>query len=139
MSTHTITINTDGASRGNPGQAGAGALLVLPEGTEYSVSEYLGKKTNNEAEYKAIALALDKAKNVVGKKETQNYDIYIYMDSELAQKQLTGKYRLKNEAIQALFIEIWNAAVPFNSVSYHHVSRENNKRADALANAALDN
>lgn len=135
----TITIHTDGASRGNPGEAGAGALIVLPDDTEYTVSEYLGQKTNNEAEYKAISLALAHAKKAVGKQRAKMYDIIVYMDSELAQKQLTGQYKLKNEGIQQLFIEIWNQAVPFQSVTYHHIPRERNKRADALANAALDN
>jgi ribonuclease HI len=134
----TITIHTDGASRGNPGEAGAGALIVFPDGTEYTVSEYLGNKTNNEAEYQAIALALERAKQRAGKQQTKTYDVIIHMDSELAQKQLTGEYKLKNETIQNLFIDIWNKAVPFQSVSYRHVPREHNKRADTLANQALD-
>ena len=135
---NSITVHTDGASRGNPGEAGAGALIVMPDGTEHTVSEYLGQKTNNEAEYRAIALALEKCKKVVGKQKLKEYDVNVYMDSELAQKQLTGVYQLKNETIQQLFITIWNLGVPFRSVTYHHVFREENKRADALANNALD-
>ncbi len=134
----SLTIYTDGASRGNPGQAGAGALIILPDETEETVSEYLGEKTNNEAEYQAIALALERAKQRIGKQSAKEHDVHIYMDSELAQKQLTGQYRLKNEGIQKLFIDVWNKAVPFQSVSYHHVPREQNKRADSLANHALD-
>jgi len=134
----TIKIHTDGASRGNPGPASIGVVIELPEGQVKTYGQSLGIATNNYAEYQAIAFALEKTKALVGKANTKKYALEIYLDSELAQKQLTGIYELKDEAIQKAFIQIWNLRIKFKSVQFIHIRREFNKQADALANQALD-
>jgi ribonuclease HI len=134
----TIKIHTDGASRGNPGPASIGIVIELPEGEIKTYNQTLGIATNNYAEYQAIVVALEKTKALVGKTNTKKYAVEIYLDSELAQKQLTGIYELKDEAIQKAFIKIWNLRIKFASVDFIHVRREFNKQADALANKALD-
>lgn len=134
----TIKIHTDGASRGNPGPASIGVVIELPDGEIKTYHQTLGIATNNYAEYQAIVVALEKTKSLVGKTNTKKYNIEVYLDSELAQKQLTGIYELKDEAIQKAFIKIWNLRIKFASVDFIHVRREFNKQADALANKALD-
>ena len=134
----TIKIHTDGASRGNPGPASIGVVIELPNGEIKTYHQTLGIATNNYAEYQAIIVALEKTKSLVGKTNTKKYSIELYLDSELAQKQLTGIYELKDEAIQKAFIKIWNLRIKFDSVDFIHIRRELNKKADALANQALD-
>lgn len=134
----TIKIHTDGASRGNPGPASIGVVIELPNGEIKTYHQTLGIATNNYAEYQAIVVALEKTKALVGKTNTKKYAVEIYLDSELAQKQLTGIYELKDEAIQKAFIKIWNLRIKFTSVDFIHIRRELNKQADALANQALD-
>jgi ribonuclease HI len=134
----TIKIHTDGASRGNPGPASIGVVIELPDGTVKTYHQTLGITTNNYAEYQAIIVALEKTKSLVGKTNSKKYTIELYLDSELAQKQLTGIYELKDEAIQKAFIKIWNLRIKFSSVEFIHIRRELNKQADALANKALD-
>ena len=133
-----IKIHTDGASRGNPGPASIGVVIELPDGTIKTYHQALGIATNNYAEYQAIIVALEKVKSIVGKTNIKKYSIKLYLDSELAQKQLTGIYELKDEAIQKAFIKIWNLRIKFGSVDFIHIRRELNKQADALANKALD-
>lgn len=134
----TIKIHTDGASRGNPGPASLGVVIELPDGSIKTHHQTLGIATNNYAEYQAIVVALEKTKSLVGKANTKKYTVEVYLDSELAQKQLTGIYELKDEAIQKAFIQIWNLRIKFKSVDFIHIRREFNKQADALANKALD-
>ena len=134
----TIKIHTDGASRGNPGPASLGVVIELPDGSIKTYHQTLGIATNNYAEYQAIVVALEKTKSLVGKANTKKYAVEVYLDSELAQKQLTGIYELKDEAIQKAFIQIWNLRIKFKSVDFIHIRRELNKQADALANKALD-
>ena len=134
----TIKIHTDGASRGNPGPASLGVVIELPDGTIKTYHQTLGIATNNYAEYQAIVVALEKTKALIGKSHTKEYAVEVYLDSELAQKQLTGIYELKDEAIQKAFIQIWNLRIKFKSVDFIHIRRELNKQADALANKALD-
>ena len=133
-----ITIYTDGASRGNPGQAGLGVVITLPDGTTKHYAKYIGKATNNQAEYQAIILAFEKAASLVGKKNLKTTSLEFFMDSELACKQLNGEYKLKNEDVQKAFIDIWNKKIDFQQVSFQHVRRELNKEADKMANKAID-
>ncbi len=126
-------INTDGGSRGNPGNA---AIGVVVDGREYG--EYIGKTTNNVAEYKAVIFALKKAKALLGSKEATETEVEIRADSELLVKQMNGEYKIKNEELQPLFFEIWNSKQDFKSVAFKHVPREENKDADRLVNQALD-
>lgn len=134
------TAYTDGAARGNPGLAGAGAYIVDAEGKELKkASQFLGEATNNVAEYKAVILALETLKKIIPKEERAQADIEMRMDSELVQKQLTGQYQIKHETLFPLFIHIWNMQVStFPRVTFTHVRREQNKEADTLANKAID-
>lgn len=130
---HIITY-TDGGARGNPGPAGAGAVLYDEDQKEIlaEVSEYLGEQTNNVAEYSALLLALQKAKELGA--ET----VHCRLDSELIVKQMSGVYRVKNVVLQKYFVKIWNLRQSFVKVTFEHVRREKNKVADKLANDAMD-
>ena len=130
---------TDGGSRGNPGPAAIGAVIKDEnEKTLKTYGEKIGHGTNNEAEYKAIIFALEKAKLLVGKVKAKQTEVHMKMDSELAFRQLTGIYKLKDEKIQKFFIEIHNLKTDFKKVTFEHVRREFNKEADAALNKALD-
>lgn len=128
-------IYTDGGARNNPGPA---ALGVYIETLEKEYGEYLGEKTNNEAEYAAILFGLQKAKALLGKVRAKKAHIDMYMDSELAVKQLNHIYKIKERRIQEFFLEIWNEMLDFGQVTFTHVPREKNKRADKMVNEALD-
>lgn len=135
-----IVIYTDGGSRGNPGQAGIGVVFCNERGQTFKeYAHYLGDKlTNNEAEYSAVIFALKKFKLLFGKKVAKVSEIELKSDSELLIKQLNGKYKIIDEKIQKLFLEIWNLKLDFKKIKFSHISRIKNKRADSLANQALD-
>jgi ribonuclease HI len=133
-----IKIFTDGGSRGNPGLAGIGAVVEVGGETKH-YSEFIGdKKTNNEAEYQALIFALKKVKQLVGKVRAKEAVLDCYADSELMVKQLNHQYKVSNENIQKMFIEIWNLMLDFKKVKISHIPREENKEADRLANKAMD-
>ena len=133
-------IYTDGGSRGNPGLAGAGAVITNHVGTVLRENRRaFGVKTNNEAEYEAVILGLETIKKVIGKMRAEVAKIEIRLDSELVAKQLSGKYQIKEMALQSLFMKIWNARiVTFPCLAFLHIPREKNRRADQLANQAMD-
>jgi len=136
---NSITIYTDGGSRGNPGPAGIGIVIILPNGATKEFAEYIGdSRTNNEAEYEALIYALDQAKKVVGKKQAKQMAVECFLDSELVVKQLNHEYKLRDERIQKYFITIWNLMLDYKSVKFTHVRREQNKKADKLVNQVLD-
>lgn len=122
-------IMIDGAARGNPGPAAAGAVLNHPS---VKRGEFIGKATNNVAEYRALILGLELAVEM-GLKE-----IEIQSDSELLVRQMTGHYRVKNPALQDLFKRAREVAAGLSSVLYQHIPREENVEADRIANMALD-
>ena len=126
-------IYTDGGSRGNPGPS---ALGVVVGGKEYG--EQIGRTTNNVAEYSAVIFALKKAKQLLTKKKAEQTDIELRTDSELLVKQLRGEYKIKEKSLQPLFIDVWNLKQDFKSVSFIHVTRDKNKKADSLVNKALN-
>ena len=132
-----IVIHTDGGSRGNPGPAAIG-LVIEYNGKVKEYAEYIGIETNNVAEYYALVCALKKAKQLVGKKNAKTLNVLCYSDSELMVKQLNRSYKLKDEAIKKHFISIWNLTIDFKSVTFTHIKREHNKKADKLLNQALD-
>jgi len=135
-----IIIYTDGGSRGNPGPSAIGVVIKdEKEKTLKTYGEKIGVGTNNEAEYKAIIFALEKAKLFLGKKTAKQTEVHMKMDSELAYKQLRGEYKLNNENIQKFFIQIHNLKLDFKKVTFEHIRREFNKEADAALNKALDN
>ena len=128
---------TDGGARGNPGPAASGAVLKeLKQGKEgetiATASKYLGKDTNNQAEYTAIIIGLEKAKKIGATR------VEVYLDSELATKQLNGQYRVKNPDIAKRFLEVRNLMYGFERVTFTHIRREKNKEADAIVNEVLD-
>jgi len=131
-----ITIFIDGGSRGNPGPSAFG-VAFLNESNEIlkKYSQYIGEKTNNEAEYQALIFALKKAKALFGR----DLIITIKSDSELLVKQMNGKYKVKNPNIQKLFLEAWNLRIDFKNLNIILIPREQNKIADSLVNEALDN
>lgn len=129
-----LIIYTDGGARGNPGPAAIGAVVGNKK-----YGEYIGETTNNAAEYKALVFALKKAKALLGKAKAKETGVSCYMDSELLMKQLTGQYKIENEDLQPLWMEIWNLRLDFRSVEFHHIPREKNKEADRMVNEALDN
>ena len=125
------TIHTDGGARGNPGPSGIGAVIEF-DGQTHNFKEYIGNATNNQAEYKAVILALEKAKKL-GVEE-----IDLFLDSELVQQQLNQVYKVKNQDLAKLFVKAWNLSIGFKKIKYIHVRREDNKEADKLVNEALD-
>lgn len=128
-----VHIYTDGGARGNPGPAAAAAVLKKPNGTILRhVARYLGETTNNQAEYMAILLGLKKAHEIGAK------NVSLFMDSELATRQLKGLYRVKDPDIAKRFLEVKNLLHYFDRVTFTHVRREKNKEADALVNQCLD-
>jgi ribonuclease HI len=131
----TIVMYSDGGSRGNPGPA---ALGVFIETLNVRFGEFLGTKTNNEAEYAAIAAGLRKIKATVGKERAKRSHIECRMDSELACRQLNHVYKIENAKLQPLFFEVWNLMLDFGQVSFSHIPREQNTVADAEANKAMD-
>ncbi len=134
-----ITIYTDGGSRGNPGPAAIGVVFCNEKGqTIKDYSNFLGKKTNNEAEYEAAIFALKKFKQLFGKKIAKTSEIELKSDSELLVKQLKGEYKVLDSKIQALFLTVWNLKLDFKKVKFKLISREKNKQADRLVNEALD-
>lgn len=130
-----IILYTDGGSRGNPGPAALGVYL---ETFDKGFGEFLGVKTNNEAEYAAIVAGLKKVKSLLGKVKAKKTQVECRMDSELACKQLNHIYKIENERLQPLFFEVWNLMLDFAEVKFVHVRREFNTKADAEANKALD-
>lgn len=128
-----IVVYTDGGSRGNPGPAAIGVVI-----NDKEYGEYLGEKTNNQAEYEAVIFALKKTKQLIGKAKAKESEIEIRMDSELVVKQLNGEYKILEENLQPLFIKVWNLKFDFKKVEFRHVPREENKGADRLVNKVLD-
>ena len=128
-----LIIYTDGGSRGNPGKAAIGVVIG-----EKKYGEAIGTTTNNVAEYQAVVFALKKAKQLLGKEKAKEAELEVRMDSELVYSQLTGRYKVKEESLFPLFIDIWNLKQEFKKVEFVHVLREKNREADKLVNQALD-
>ncbi len=127
------SIYSDGGARGNPGPAGIGAVIYDKNKKEIAtVSRFIGKATNNQAEYEALIAALKKAKDLDLK------DLKVYLDSELIVKQINREYKVKDKNLALLFMQVHNLCLSFDKISFFHVRREENKRADQLANEAMD-
>jgi ribonuclease HI len=124
---------TDGAARGNPGPAGAGAVIVNPDGHVVAkVGKFLGESTNNVAEYMGLILGLKRAK-AMGIKE-----IEVLSDSELLVKQLAGDYAVKAEHLRPLHDEAQSLMKAFSWIQVRHIPREENAQADLMSNRAID-
>ncbi len=122
----------DGASRGNPGEAAYAVVIERPNLPDYEEADRLGVTTNNIAEYTALLRALERIGELGGKR------LDVFSDSELLVKQMNGDYRVKNVELKALHAQVTKLAEHFDHVNLTHVRREQNARADALCNAALD-
>ena len=128
-----VDIYVDGASRGNPGSAGAGVAIRTKDGPVLKkLKKYLGVVTNNVAEYKALVMALGAARSL-GLQEVR-----LFADSELVVKQIKGEYRVKSVDLKPLYTEAMVLIDGFNSFEIKHVPRELNAEADKLANEAID-
>jgi ribonuclease HI len=126
-------LSTDGGARGNPGPAAYGYVLEAEDGTVLDArGETIGVATNNVAEYRALVAGLEKAL------ELGVSEVEVVSDSELLVKQMTGVYRVKNEALRGLSLEAARLARRLDRVTYKAVRREHNELADRLVNEALD-
>ena len=126
-------LSTDGGARGNPGPAAYGYVIETEDGTVLAAhGETIGIATNNVAEYSALIAGLEKAR------ELEVDEVEVVSDSELMVKQMRGEYRVKNEALQELWLQASRLARGFRDVSYTAVRREHNELADRLVNEALD-
>ncbi len=129
-----LRIQTDGGARGNPGPAGIG--VVISDATTGEMLEehadYLGRTTNNQAEYRAVLKGLERAL-VLGATEVE-----VVTDSELLVKQANGEYKVKNPDIAQRFLEMKNLCTKIGHCRFRHVRREFNVRADYLSNVAMD-
>ena len=127
-----VTAYIDGAARGNPGPAGAGAYVPPDGGPAGELFEALGRATNNEAEYRALLLALGEAER------RGATELVIFSDSLLLVEQINGRFRMKAENLKPLFREALLRAKAFPKFSITHVRREKNREADRLANLGAD-
>jgi ribonuclease HI len=128
-----LRIYSDGAARGNPGLAGAGAVLMDPEGAVVArLGKFLGHQTNNYAEYMGLLLGLKQAQ-ALGAREVD-----VYADSELLIRQLGGRYQVKSPTLRPLFQEAQKLLAGFGKVKLHHVPRAQNADADEMSNRAID-
>lgn len=126
-------IYVDGSSLGNPGPAGIGVVVTAADGRVLrETSRFIGNRTNNQAEYEALVLALEQAR------EWPNTDIVVRTDSELVHRQLEGAYKVKNEMLRPLFERARDLLAALPSVRLCHVPRAENRRADKLAKDAAE-
>ena len=127
-----LLVYTDGASHGNPGPSGIGVVIYNEKREPLRAFGYfLGKLTNNMAEYMAVILALMALRELGAQAAT------IYSDSELLVRQLNGEYRVKNERLLPFYLQVKFFLRSFKEVKFCHLSREENKLADRLANRAI--
>jgi ribonuclease HI len=126
-----LTLYADGSSRGNPGPAGAGVVILDQKGKVIrEISRSLGHATNNEAEYHAFIIALENALDLGADK------IRVRVDSELLARQINGLYQVKSAKLKPLYDKARELLVSFEQVDIQHVGREMNNHADTLANLA---
>ncbi|MBI4280764.1 ribonuclease HI family protein [Candidatus Uhrbacteria bacterium] len=136
--TKRFRIYTDGGARGNPGPAGAGAVIqIFQEKTKTfflakELKRFLGQATNNQAEYQALIMGLEAAV------EMGAAEVECLLDSELLVKQMNREYRVKDSDLAPLFVRVWNLGTKLGRVSFQHIRREYNKEADRLVNEAID-
>ena len=128
-----VVIHTDGASRGNPGPAAIGVTIKDERGRFItSISQRIGKATNNQAEYRAIIAALEEATRLGARR------VDIKMDSELVVKQINGEYRVKKATLKPLYQQVKQLLSLLEGFTITHIPRRQNAEADKLANKALD-
>jgi ribonuclease HI len=127
------TLFADGGSRGNPGPAASGAVLIAPDGSVLrEIGEYLGVATNNVAEWRAVISGLEAAR------ELGIDELDVRLDSELVVRQLKGEYRVKHPDLIPLHARARRIVSQFTHFAIRHVPRAENKLADAVVNRYLD-
>ena len=128
-----MVVHVDGGARGNPGPAAAAAVATTPDGDELAESSaYLGETTNNVAEYRAVLLGLELARQLGAR------EVDVVNDSELVARQIGGEYKVKSAGLKPLFLETMRELRSFDRWSVRNVRREHNERADELVNEELD-
>jgi ribonuclease HI len=128
-----VVVNVDGGARGNPGPAAIAAVATNPDGEHLaSRGEAIGRQTNNVAEYRALLLGIELAR------ELGAAEVDLIGDSELVVKQVKGEYRVKDAGLKPLHAQVRGALTDFNRWSIRHVRREHNAAADRLVNETLD-
>ena len=133
MNIKKAIIYVDGAARGNPGPAALGVLIKDEQGSLVdSISLGIGRATNNQAEYRAVIAALERAIELGAK------EVHLNSDSELIVKQVNGRYRVKNRGLKPLHQEVQQLLSRLKSFTIGHIPRSQNTEADKLANRALD-
>ena len=127
-----LTVHADGASWGNPGHSAIGAVIKDERGKELAkISQYIGRGTNNQAEYKAAIAGLRAAASFKAS------EVILYLDSELVVRQLNGQYKVKSALLRPLYAEAARLAAEFENLSINHVGRDSNPDAHTLADEAL--
>jgi ribonuclease HI len=133
MNLKHLLIFSDGGSRGNPGPAGAGAVVCDAKGKVLKkLKKYLGEATNNVAEYEGLLLGLKEAAKLKPEQVT------CYADSLLVMEQMAGNWKVKHVDMKPLHKKASLLAAKFAKISYHHIPREKNALADEMANQAMD-
>jgi ribonuclease HI len=128
-----LVVHVDGGARGNPGPAAIGAVISTPEGEVLErLHETIGVATNNVAEYRALIMGVNRAR------ELGATELEVVNDSELVQKQINGEYRVKHADMKPLYAEAVDALRGLDAWAVRSVPRAQNSEADALVNAALD-
>ncbi|HVM90665.1 MAG TPA: ribonuclease HI family protein [Verrucomicrobiae bacterium] len=128
-----LVARTDGGARGNPGPAGIGVVIEDEHGRVLEEhAKFLGVKTNNQAEYEAGILALERCKKLGAD------SVQVFADSLLLVQQANGVYKVKHENIKPLFAQLRALMLQIGHVKFAHVRREKNTHADALSNKAMD-
>ncbi|MFA5050552.1 MAG: ribonuclease HI family protein [Patescibacteria group bacterium] len=128
-----LILYTDGGARGNPGPAGAAGLIYdTDKKVIKKFAQFLGKATNNQAEYQALVLGLELAKKIKAS------EVDCYLDSLLVVEQMNQKWKIKNKELSVLFVKVWNLSQSFEKVNFYHIPREKNEEADKLVNGIID-
>ena len=122
----------DGASRSNPGEAAIGVSIQENDDEIHTISESIGIASNNVAEYKSLIFALKYSL------ENNYLNLEIFLDSKLVVEQINGNFKVKSNNLKKLYSDTLNLINKFDSILIKHIYREQNKRADQLANMALD-
>ena len=133
MKSKSFFLYADGGSRGNPGPAGIGAVILDAKKKKVKeIFKYIGETTNNNAEYNALIAGLEEVRSLGGD------EVIVNLDSELVVKQINGEYRVKNADIKPLFEIAIEALKNFKSFEIRHIDRSKNKEADKLVNKAIN-
>jgi ribonuclease HI len=132
-----IVVHTDGGARGNPGPSGIGVSITSDTGAVLAeVSEYIGEGTNNVAEYTAVKRACLELERIL--ENTKESEVAFFLDSQLVERQLNGVYKIKEPTLKVLAAEVQQLRTLFYKTTFTYIPREKNKRADELANEAMD-